>query len=390
MSVSHWQARTTRTSFPHGPVPAEADVVVVGGGLAGVCCAHWLGRRGRSVLLLERDTIAAGATGRNAGFVVPTTALPYPDAVRRYGPDAARTLRNLAVEGTRLLTTLSAGVRSADSIHLALTEDQAARAIEDVRLSRADGFDMSWVDRPFPGPRILGGAVVPGALADSVAVTDEIAASAGEHGAIIRTGVRVDAIRPGVHLETSAGRIRAAAAVVATNAWLPVLVPRLGIRPVQGQMLATEPMPPVLPAGMSAPITDGGEYWQQTPDGTIVLGGCRTVTAPPGDPVAQVPQPEVHEALLGVLPGLFPELFGESRPIRSVRSWAGAMAFTNDGLPIADRVGESIWALGGFNGHGMSYGAILARLVADWVDTGERPPDLALLAADRPALAKAA
>ena len=49
--------------------PVEADVCVVGGGLAGLTAALELARRGRKVCLLEGERIAWGASGRNGGFV---------------------------------------------------------------------------------------------------------------------------------------------------------------------------------------------------------------------------------------------------------------------------------------------------------------------------------
>jgi glycine/D-amino acid oxidase-like deaminating enzyme len=181
--------------------------------------------------------------------------------------------------------------------------------------------------------------------------------------------------------------VRAAAAIVATNAWLGDLLPRLRdlVRPVQGQLVATAPMPPSFPFGMAAQITEGGEYWQQAPDGTIVLGGCRTVVAAPPEPGRQRPQPEVHEALVGVLPQLFPAI----GPINAVRGWAGAMAFTPDHLPIVDQLDDSIWAIGGFCGHGMPFGASIASLVADSIVAGVRAPALAPFALDRPTLVPA-
>ena len=44
-------------------------VVVVGGGVIGVSCAYYLARGGASVVLLERDAIAAGASSGNAGTI---------------------------------------------------------------------------------------------------------------------------------------------------------------------------------------------------------------------------------------------------------------------------------------------------------------------------------
>src|SRR3954454_12550564 len=46
------------------------DVVVIGGGVGGAACAYELARRGSTVVLVERDELAAGASGRNQGWFV--------------------------------------------------------------------------------------------------------------------------------------------------------------------------------------------------------------------------------------------------------------------------------------------------------------------------------
>ena len=45
------------------------DIVVVGGGIIGTACAFELADRGASVTLLEKDELAAGASGRNLGYL---------------------------------------------------------------------------------------------------------------------------------------------------------------------------------------------------------------------------------------------------------------------------------------------------------------------------------
>jgi glycine/D-amino acid oxidase-like deaminating enzyme len=400
-AASHWLTTPSRAQVDSGPVPHRADVVVVGGGLLGMCCAYWLARAGRRPMVLERNVVASGATGRNSGLVIPTTAQPYQDAVRRHGSDVARAVRGLAVDGASLLggiveeERISCGYRSAGLVQLALDEHQSASFADEIAASRAHGFDAWWLDCPSLqrrigtplGDRIVGGMYVPGALTNSVALVDGIASAARRRGARVHTGVRVTALRTtkdGVRVETTAGPVVATTLVAAVNAWLAELVPQLRgvIRPVQGQLIATTAMPPAFPFGVAVQLSSGGEYWQQTPDGTIVLGGCRCVVAPPADPTAHRPQPEVHRALLGVLPELFPA-FG---PVEVVRGWAGAMAFTADALPVVDTVDGSIWAVGGFNGHGMPFGASIGRLIADSVATGTRAPGLAPFRVDRSSL----
>ncbi len=50
---------------------SEPRVVVIGGGVIGVCCAYFLAKRGARVTLLERDSIGHGASYGNAGAIAP-------------------------------------------------------------------------------------------------------------------------------------------------------------------------------------------------------------------------------------------------------------------------------------------------------------------------------
>jgi len=136
---------------------------------------------------------------------------------------------------------------------------------------------------------------------------------------------------------------------------------------------------------MGAALTPTGEYWQQAPDGTIVLGGCRAVA--PGQDVGirdSRPTPEVQAALEQALPSLFPALVG----LRVARRWAGLMAFTADYLPIADRAPDlpNIWVVGGFCGHGMPFGMRLGQLLAQAAADGAPPTALTPFRLDRATL----
>lgn len=401
---SYWHATAT-PPVPDDPLPAEADVVVVGGGLLGCWTAYWLARAGVAVTLVERTAIGWGATGRNGGFVGPGTAVSYADAIARYGHEAARALWQLTVDGQALAGRtiaeewIDCDFRSPGIVSLALDEAELANMGRNIAALRADGFAGEVLDRqevqdgirtPLAS-EIAGGASFSraGGQLHSMRYLAGLAAAARRHGARLCQAGVTGLVTEGdwTRVETTAGQIRAQRVVVAVNAWSDELIPALSelIVSTRGQILAYEPVPPVFATGLAASITTSGEYWQQTPDGTIVIGGCRA-DAPHGDVGVRdlTPTPDVTGAIEAVLPRLLPELTG----LRVAQRWAGPMAFTSDYLPVADAAPglPGVWFAAGFCGHGMPYGPRLGQLLAEAATNGATPDQLAPLRLDRPTL----
>lgn len=403
-SVSHWHATRGAAGLPTQDLPPGAEVVVVGGGLLGLCTAYWLARAGHAPLLIERGLPGAGASGRNGGFMVAGTAEAYPNAIARHGHAMARGVWQLTLDNRALLRqalaeeAIDCDYREPGHIVLALGEDQHARMARTVAALAADSFTAEMLDRrqlatqiatPL-GATIVGGLYAPeDGLLHSARLLDGLARAAVRHGARICLDTELLAIEEdagGVALMTSRGRVQAGRVLVATNAWLGRLLPALRevVRPVRGQTLSYAPSAPVFHAGLGAAVTPTGEYWQQTPDGTIVLGGCRAL-APGGDVglYTNAPTAEVQAAIERVLPDLFPALGG----LRVERRWAGLMAFTADYMPIVDRAPglEHTWLVGGFCGHGMPFGMVLGQALAAAL-TGAAPAELAWFRHDRASL----
>ena len=96
MTRSFWQARAR---------DAHYDFAIVGGGLLGCSVAYWL-RRARPnarLVIVERYELAAGASGRNAGFVLQGTAANYAADVERFGRGVARELWQRTLESRDLM-----------------------------------------------------------------------------------------------------------------------------------------------------------------------------------------------------------------------------------------------------------------------------------------------
>jgi glycine/D-amino acid oxidase-like deaminating enzyme len=403
---SYWQATSSSHTRRAARLPARTNVVVIGGGLLGVASAYWLARSGVAVVLIEQGDLASGATGRNGGFMVAGTAERYPAAMARLGHATARAVWQFTLDNRALLRrvlaeeAINCDYREPGHLHLALGDAQLAQLADDVAALRADGFAADLLDRrqlqaliaTSLGPAISGGVFAPeDGLLHSAQLIHGLALAAERHGAVLVTGTALTNLAPdpdgdGLLARTTRGELRANAAVVAANAWLDQIIPALvgHVTPVRGQALAFAPTPATFAHGMGAALTLTGEYWQQAPDGTIVLGGCRAVAPFQDFGIRDSrPTPEVQAALEQVLPSLFPAL----AELRVVQRWAGSMAFTADYLPIADRAPDlpNTWVVGGFCGHGMPFGLRLGQLLAQAAVDG-MPPALTPFRLDRASL----
>ncbi len=97
----YWYEQRTRPTraLPALANDANTEVVVVGGGVAGLSCAQALSEQGRKVVLLEKGACGQGASGRSSGFITPDSEMELSDLVRSRGPERAKRLWDFVVGG---------------------------------------------------------------------------------------------------------------------------------------------------------------------------------------------------------------------------------------------------------------------------------------------------
>ncbi|MCU0592961.1 MAG: FAD-dependent oxidoreductase, partial [Desulfobacterales bacterium] len=85
-----------------GGAPTSSDVLIIGGGVIGMACAHYLAQAGRAVHLIEQGRIGAGASHGNCGLVVASYLLPMcaPGVVQKEIVGLLRTSSPLYVKPT--------------------------------------------------------------------------------------------------------------------------------------------------------------------------------------------------------------------------------------------------------------------------------------------------
>ncbi len=386
-TTSYWQANFPTAALAQ-TLPSEVDLAVVGGGVLGAATAYSAARDGARVALIEQQGVAWGASGRNGGFITEGAALSYMSAIKRFGRDTARAIWQVTCENRALARQIigeeriECWYREAGNLHFSLSPAEQEEDAATVEAMRADGFGAELLTRGQTqalvgtelGPMIRGARYASYAgLVHSTRFVGGLAAAAQARGAAL-VEATVTQIEHG-KVMTSAGTLKAKAVVIAANAWISQLVPETRdiILPVRGQALSYAPTAPVFGPGMGAAVTATGEYWQQTLDGSIVIGGCRALR--PDKDVGALRHDttdDVQHGIEAVLPALFPAL----PPLQVTRRWAGPMAFTPDYVPLADHApGEpGIWYAGGFCGHGMPFGLIFGKLLAQAALGGDVHP----------------
>jgi glycine/D-amino acid oxidase-like deaminating enzyme len=344
---------------------ASADVCVVGLGGSGLAAVGTLLDAGASVVGLDAGPVAGGAAGRNGGFLLAGTSLFFHDAVEAYGRErAAAIYAETLTEIDRLDEELGPDiVRRVGSERLPADEREAEDCARHRQALQAEGF---------PVEPLGDGLLVSGdGSVDPLARCRALAAAAQARGARLHAGSPAVELS-GDRVRTPAGSVACGAVVVAVDGALERLLPELGdrVRSSRLQMLGTAPLPARLPR----PVYHrrGYDYWQQLPDGRVVLGGGRDLFA---DEEWDAPA-EPSDAVQGYLDDLLRERIGPEA--RVTHRWAGVVAYTPDWLPLLEEVRPRVFVAGALNGHGNVLGSATARAAAA-IALGQAPPRLATL-----------
>lgn len=362
------------------------DVVVVGGGIIGAACAFELAERGASVTLLEREELAAGASGRNNGlWVSPVDPALLPMAkisLARYLEiaDASPVPFSLDREPIGLVAAAldDEEMRVGEQAH----EPYRAAGVGVDRLKAADVVRLE----PAISSQVLGGWLVHhGHRLAPAALTVALALMAAERGATVRHHLPVRAVlehRDRVSgVVTDDGRIDADEVVVAAGPWSSALLDPIGVRlPItgaRGWLVRLDPTPGLLRhlvasvgwekatgrwedgavrAGSLEEVSAAtSTLLHPTTDGSLIAGSSRQPAITPEAEEPGVPAGIVRGAIR-MVPAL------ADAEIRS--AWWGIRPLTSDERPVVGRIGEGLSIACGHGSEGVILGAGTGQLVA--------------------------
>jgi glycine/D-amino acid oxidase-like deaminating enzyme len=369
MDVPYWLEEPTARRAA-ATLDGRVDVAIVGAGVTGCSAARLLAEGGLRVRVHDARGVAEGASGRNGGFALGGGAARYDVARETYGVDKAASYWGWTHEALDRLAELAGDALTRPGSYRLAADDEEREGIQlEYEALREDGFEAEWLD-DVPGGaagRFKGAILHPhdGSIQPARFVR-RLAALAIEAGAEIREHdpvADIDAL--------DADRV-----LVATDGYGHGLVPELAdlIWPTRGQVIASEPLDRVL---YDRPhyARQGFDYWQQLPDGRILLGGFRDTSIL--DELTDVE--ETTPAIQSSLESFLHELAGEE--VAVTHRWAGIFGLTQDLLPLVGPVpghDGRVWVAGGYSGHGNVLGFACGELVADAMH-GRESPQLELL-----------
>lgn len=371
--------RGTDRDLTTASLPAVADVAVVGGGLIGLSIAWRLARAGRSVVVLERETIGAGASLAATGMLAP--AAEHEPGSDPLLPLALESLRrwpafrdDLEAEAGRRID-----YRPDGTLVLAVGRDEVERLRFRYDLQRRSGLDAAWlpgseVRRLEPGlrPSVTAGIHCPlDHQVDPRLVMDALAEACRRAGVVLAEGTPVTA------LDWSGGRVagvrcgdRAVAAevvVLASGAWsgegglLPEAL-TLPVRPLKGQSLALRTT--ARTGGLGRMVWTEQVHMAPKSDGQLIVGATvEDCGFRPG--VTAGGLYALLEGARRVLPGI------EEMEVEAV--WCGYRPTSDDDAPILDALAPGLVAATGHHRNGYLLAPVSADAIAELVTRGALP-----------------
>ncbi len=357
----------------------DVDVCVIGGGYSGLSTALHLLEKGHKVTLVEGERIGWGASGRNGGQIVNGLNAGIHVFRRRFGPDVARFIASLLLEGGDIIRDrvsrygISCDLKPGN-VFAALTDGhmRELRAKQELwasyGLTNLEMLDRAQLQQHVSSEIYAGGLLDHrgGHLHPLNLALGEAAAIEGLGGTIHEMSrvLHVDTDGPRPIIRTAEGEISARTLVVCGNAYLGNVVPTLTWRvmPVSTQMMATEPLGEatardLMPADTCVEdVRYILDYYRMSADHRLLFGG--------GTVYGGANPKDIKRKLIRSKLKVFPSFRG----IRIDYAWSGNFALSFTRVPQLGRIGNNTYFAHGYSGHGVSGSHLFGRILAEAID----------------------
>jgi glycine cleavage system T protein len=373
------------------PLPSQADVVIIGGGIIGCSIAYHLTKIGiTNVVVLERKQLTSGTTWHAAGLVGQLRASRNMTELAKYTSEVMRGLEEETGQAT--------GFKQNGSLSVAITEARFEEFRRGASMARNFGLHIHVLTAGEIGERaphlnlenVTGGLWLPGdGQTNPIDTTQAYAAGAKQRGGKIYEHTKVTRILTkdgkATGVETEIGTITADKVVIATGMWSRDVGAQIGVHlPLHAAehfYIVTEPVAE-LPSDMPViRVPDESAYYKEDA-GKLMLGAFEPVAKPWG--MEGIPDNHEYETL--------PEDFDHFEPIleQAVNRmpiletagiglfFNGPESFTPDDAYYLGEAPEvrNVYVACGFNSIGIQSSGGAGKVLSEWIRDGHSPLDV--------------
>lgn len=379
---SYYEATVSR---PPAAAPllgaVDADAVVVGAGFAGLSAALEMAQRGLKVVVLEADRIGSGASGRNGGQAIVGYASGQGPFEAQLGAADAQRAWDMSVQAVDLVEQrmLQHGIDcdwQRGYTYVAESKAKARALREEADDHEQRGVPCEWVEGKDAVQQLVQSPRYVAAFHEKrsghlhpLKYALGLAQAARAAGVTICEGSPVTALQRGPVLRaiTAAGVVNARFGVLAGNCMLPEYGPQVApeiaprIMPVGTYIIGTAPIEQGLSERLiahNAAVCDNNfvlDYYRFSAERRMLFGGRVSYTT-------RTP-PNLKEVMARRMADVFPALAGT--PVEFV--WGGFVDISMNRAPDFGRLGDNLYYLQGFSGHGVALTGLAGQLVADAV-----------------------
>jgi glycine/D-amino acid oxidase-like deaminating enzyme len=351
----------------------DADICVVGAGLAGLTVALEAARLGASVAVLEGRHVGWNASGNQLGTVMPGFALPPADLIERIGFEDARELWALSKEGAEFVRANATeetmpGIGLSDGVLEVSNVDAGDRLISRLQMltedfdTEVEGWQVDRVREVLKTDRYFHGVYYPGAFqVDGRKYVHGLAALARRAGARIFEDtpvVNIDHSGIRKRIVTPSARLRASHVVLAGNIHLGAPLKRLSetLLPVWRYAGITAPLGErlneIIAFKGSVMDSDGVDHFR-------IVDGDRLVWESPETTWAARPQ-----RFAGAIKRRIRTIFPDLGDVEIGEVFGGVTGQTVHGMPQIGQLRKGLWVASGFGRQGMNTSALAGQLIA--------------------------
>ena len=378
MTVSIWQDKKISENCPE----REFDIIIIGGGIAGLSCAYWLLKEDQDlqIALVEKNEIGDGATGRNAGFITCGSVEHFNRLIAKHGESEALEIwkfseTNLALLKEEIIRDKVAELdfEHKGSFSLASGHEEFKELKKSFELMQKLGIHVEILEQSDIKNRLGAEHFVGGikycndASIHPMKLLNEIKRRCLldprfhllENHEVYALETSGDQKR----VRTKKGELKAPIVVMATNGYSPLIHPYFKdkIFPTRGQILATSPVEPFMEGPCYANFVL--DYFRQLPSGEMVIGGFRQLQKDAEIGYSDETSDTIQEALEDFLRRHIPNV----SQAKITHRWTGIMGFSVDGQPMVGAIpgDEQIFFVGGFTAHGLGLAFHSGKCLAD-------------------------